>query len=266
MRHGAKTTTLLRHSCAASCSARPTPVALEDSPLSFASTRAQSADDVAPSTAPAAASRGKTAGRLSAGVALVVDLVAGFQSAYVSAALFSVTVSAEGYASRARSNSSSSSSSSSEGGEGRTLMPPGYRVSCADISVFTAPDPAAPGRLEYYSEIQLISPFPPAAPKCAAPARAASTASLKAAVQPLTTSPHRPRTPPAQLSYRMRPVSNPVLLRLRALQNVLAAHNAPWEGRGREGGLGCGREKMLGICYEGRTRSGLGCEVRVGVG
>lgn len=43
---------------------------------------------------------------------------------------------------------------------------------------------------------------------------------------------------------------------------MLAAHNAPWEGRaGPEGSLGYGREKMLDICYERRKCSVLGCEI-----
>jgi hypothetical protein len=75
-------------------------------------------------------------------------------------------------------------------------------------------------------------------------------------------SPLRPRTPPAALAYRMRPVANPAVLRLRALQNLMYARGKEWEGRAREGGLGCGKERMLGIAFEGRGRSGLGCEVR----
>jgi len=38
-----------------------------------------------------------------------------------------------------------------------------------------------------------------------------------------------------------------------------------WEGRGREGMLGCGRDKVLGVGVEGRGRSGLSFgEVRIG--
>ncbi|KAF8140641.1 hypothetical protein EV363DRAFT_1579946 [Boletus edulis] len=75
-------------------------------------------------------------------------------------------------------------------------------------------------------------------------------------------SPLRPRTPPAVLAYRMRPVANPAVLRLRALQNLMCARGKEWEGRGREGGLGLRKERMLGVAFEGRGRSGLGCEVR----
>ncbi|KAG8219456.1 hypothetical protein J3R82DRAFT_384 [Butyriboletus roseoflavus] len=75
-------------------------------------------------------------------------------------------------------------------------------------------------------------------------------------------SPLRPRIPPAALAYRMRPVANPAVLRLRALQNLMYARGKEWEGRAREGRLGCGKERMLGIAFEGRGRSGLGCEVR----
>jgi len=60
----------------------------------------------------------------------------------------------------------------------------------------------------------------------------------------------------------MRPVANPEILRLRALQNLMCARGKEWEGRGREGGLGCGKERMLGIAFEGRGPSSLGCEVR----
>lgn len=75
-------------------------------------------------------------------------------------------------------------------------------------------------------------------------------------------SPLRPRTPPPALAYRMRPVANPAVLRLKALQNLMYARGKEWEGRAREGGLACGKERVLGIAFEGRGRSGLGCEVR----
>ena len=77
----------------------------------------------------------------------------------------------------------------------------------------------------------------------------------------ITPSPLRPREAPAMLRYRIRPVANPVLLRLKALQNVCAGEGVEWEGRAREGALGFGCDRLHGIAFDGIGRSRLGLEV-----
>ena len=77
---------------------------------------------------------------------------------------------------------------------------------------------------------------------------------------PLPRSPFRPPFTPACRLSRMRPVANPVLLRLQALHNMCAHHAIAWQ-RAREGSLAAGKEKMVGVAWEGIGRSGLGWEV-----
>jgi len=210
--------------------------------------------------------------RMSLGVSSLVDLAKGFQSVYINNIMFSTPL---GHDSRTERQSSSTSHLPSRivnqrdgehvGNTDKKLKPTGYRVLSSDVGIFTAPSPESLITPEAIHFIPLISPFPPP-PPAPSTSRALATANLKFLPQPiLQSSPYRPRDPPPHLVYRMRPVSNPVLLRLRALQNVLVERGKQWEGRGREGGLGCGRERVLGVAFEGKGRSGLGCEVRVGV-
>lgn len=179
----------------------------------------------------------------------IVDVAKGFQSAYISTTMFSVGA--------APSHSSASSSQFRAGPSNRrNFRPYGYRARPGDVKKFTSlttPSPTAtePEPIHF---IPLVSPFPPGA--ALAVYRSASSHSL------VIPSPLRPRTPPTALAYRMRPVANPEILRLRALQNLMCLRGKEWEGRGREGGLGCGKERMLGVAFEGRGPSGLGCEIR----
>lgn len=59
------------------------------------------------------------------------------------------------------------------------------------------------------------------------------------------------------ISWRIRSVNNPVYLRLRALQNVVMSHGLQWEGRGREMSMGGGRDRMVGVAYDGMGSSKL---------
>ena len=77
----------------------------------------------------------------------------------------------------------------------------------------------------------------------------------------VTPSPLRPREAPTTLRYRIRPIANPVLLRLKALQNVCAGEGVEWEGRAREGALGFGCDRLRGVAFDGIGRSRLGWEV-----
>lgn len=179
----------------------------------------------------------------------IVDVAKGFQSAYISAAMFSVGASP--------SPSPSSFSHFCEVHFSRkSPRPYGYRARPADVKKFTTPSTIATSP-EPVHFIPLVSPFPITPSVSPQVHRSVSSNSF------LIPSPLRPRTPPTALAYRMRPVANPEILRLRALQNLMCARGKEWEGRGREGGLGCGKERMLGIAFEGRGPSGLGCEVRI---
>ena len=105
---------------------------------------------------------------------------------------------------------------------------------------------------EHYTLIQLLSP---------SERRNPSPSSTSPQSVFITPSPLRPRDVPSSLRYRIRPIANPVLLRLKALQNVCAGGGVEWEGRAREGALGFGRDRLQGVAFDGIGRSRLGWEV-----
>ena len=105
---------------------------------------------------------------------------------------------------------------------------------------------------EHYTLIQLLSPSERRNPSPSA------TSPLSVFITP---SPLRPRDEPTTLRFRIRPIANPVLLRLKALQNVCAGEGVEWEGRAREGALGFGRDRLQGVAFDGIGRSRLSWEV-----
>lgn len=105
---------------------------------------------------------------------------------------------------------------------------------------------------EDYTPIQLLSPSERRNPS---PSAASQLCMF------ITPSPLRPRETPTSLRYRIRPIANPVLLRLKALQNVCAGEGVEWEGRAREGALGFGRDRLQGVAFDGIGRSRLSWEV-----
>jgi len=105
---------------------------------------------------------------------------------------------------------------------------------------------------EHYTLIQLLSPSERRNPS------PSTTSPLSVFITP---SPLRPRDAPTTLRYRIRPIANPVLLRLKALQNVCAGEGVEWEGRAREGALGFGRDRLQGVAFDGIGRSRLSWEV-----
>lgn len=189
--------------------------------------------------------RGTLVKRVTRSVATIVGVAKGLQSAYLTATMFtagspymdSVTPSQPRGSLRCQ----------------RQARREGYRALAKDVRTFTDATMSISQTCEPVHFIPLVSQPSETAglPKPPVPKNAV-----------IFPSPLRPRTPPAALAYRMRPVANPAVLRLRALQNLMYARGKEWEGRAREGGLGCGKERMLGIAFEGRGRSGLGCEVR----
>ena len=65
-----------------------------------------------------------------------------------------------------------------------------------------------------------------------------------------------------QVTWRIRSVGNPAYLRLKALHNVICKGGMVWEGKGRETALGGGRERVVGVAYDGVGRSSLSWEVK----
>lgn len=63
------------------------------------------------------------------------------------------------------------------------------------------------------------------------------------------------------LTWRIRSVENPVYLRLKALHHVILKGGMAWQGRGRDTALGGGRERVVGVAYDGVGRSSLSCEI-----
>lgn len=189
--------------------------------------------------------KGALVKRVTRSVATIVEAAKGLQSAYIAATIFTTESPYLDHVTPSQPRRSLQCQ--------REVRPEGYRALAKDVQKLTDATTPISHTSEPVHFIPLVSqpsvttglPKPPV-PK-------------NAIIFP---SPLRPRTPPAALAYRMRPVANPAVLRLRALQNLMCARGKEWEGRAREGGLGCGKERMLGIAFEGRGRSGLGCEVR----
>jgi len=75
-------------------------------------------------------------------------------------------------------------------------------------------------------------------------------------------SPLRPRHQLCTPEWRLRPVANPVTLRLKALSNRLYQRGIAWEGRAHTGSLGCGRERLTGVAFEGLGGSRLAFEAK----
>jgi hypothetical protein len=71
------------------------------------------------------------------------------------------------------------------------------------------------------------------------------------------------QVPIGQLSWRIRCVGNPAYLRLKAVQNIVWRKGVKWEGCGRDTAMGGGRERVIGIAYEGARRSNLGCSIPI---
>ncbi|KAL5534026.1 hypothetical protein ACEPAG_486 [Sanghuangporus baumii] len=137
------------------------------------------------------------------------------------------------------------------------LKPSGYRASPGDVQYF-APYPIhGPTRdLNLPSDLNIplvptyTNPDAPVPPRVFAPL---------AFVPP---SPLRPRETPITPEWRLRPVANPCMLRLKAHAKCLNEKGLPWEGRAHPGSLGCGRERLTGVAFEGLGGSRLAFEAK----
>ncbi|KAH9858280.1 hypothetical protein C2E23DRAFT_920634 [Lenzites betulinus] len=197
--------------------------------------------------------------RVSRSVSTLMDFAAQFQKAYVKATMFSAGVDLYTRAdslspSRSPSRSPVRARGASVPVRGRAggLKPEGYRVRPTDAHTFTALALAEDGLGLGPAVLQrtLI-------PLGASGSGGSADAPRVFAVPPaLPRSPFRPQFPPHGVLSRLRPVANPLLVRLQALQNVCRVYGIQWPGAA--GGV---REKVVSVAWEGVGRSGLGWEV-----
>ncbi|OCH88768.1 hypothetical protein OBBRIDRAFT_836348 [Obba rivulosa] len=268
----------LRHSCHHS---RRVPVADSDHPLALPSARI---------TTPASRGRpltrnnsvtilgsipeesdGEGAGqslvsRVGRSVSGLMEVASQLQRAYIRATLFSIGERSRSL-SESRSPPARARAHTPPRARGKRVTleaaPAGHRARAADVRVFLTGTAASPD-----GEPDSSDPDTPAVQRSCVliPMHAPGTPAPPPRVFPPAPTP--PRSPfricaPGARGARVRPVANPVLLRLQALQNVCAGAEVPWEGRGREGRMGAGGEMVVRVAWEGLGRSGLGWEVRV---
>lgn len=207
--------------------------------------------------------------KMSKGLSRFVEMAAQFQRAYVKATMFSAgsdlyserdwgfadpSVSRSYSRSRTRTRSRVRSEEDVWARRGRTrerrglkLRPEGYRVTSIDVQTFLSdslvgdPTPNRPllplntlsSSASSSNSRPLRFPHPPSIPR----------------------SPFRSEPPPHELTQRFRPIANPLLLRMRAVQNLVCARAGV---RLEDANL---REKVVGVAWDGIGRSGLGWEV-----
>ncbi|TFK41991.1 hypothetical protein BDQ12DRAFT_677490 [Crucibulum laeve] len=150
-----------------------------------------------------------------------------------------------------------------------------------DIGVLSSLSPIAPEPPVKY--IPLTSPFPPTHPPrtvlpnplpytlvfkpiprtARSPFRFYNTHTFTHTTFPQSTPSADDAAPTAAVTWRVRIVGNPVYLRLKALQNVVCRRGTTWDGRGRDSMLGGGRERVMGVAFEGVGRTRLVNSVEV---
>ena len=211
--------------------------------------------------------------RVGRSVSTLMDMAAQFQRAYVKATLFSVGTDF----SRSRSDSRGSSGSRSPSpspwrtrrastsaprpvGRPGKLRPEGYRALAFDVSVLLSASTddelsGTPQPTRTLIPLALRLPGAEANMHCHGRVFPVPTQPPRSPFRVVQIQPGTPSHP------RLRPVANPVLLRLQALQNVCVLRALAWEGRPQEGRMCAGKEKLVGVAWEGIGRSSLGWEV-----
>lgn len=281
-----------------------TPVPIEDGPLPIPGKRVSNLSSSGTSRSRPRGSSKKERSTTPPGervmrrVSQFVELAKGFQSAYMKAALFSVSASSDTFEDRdihAAFIVSVSEGWQVRGGAPqaslRRLKPAGCRASTADVSTFLD----SPSIIESTSQFVLAPPIPlrsrrnpstdpprtilpdplpypivfkPLPIPCRSPFRLHLTQHT-----PPHTHTYNPTRAPwapdrrsgtsgheSTVTWRVRTVENPVFLRLKALHNIMWDRGTNWQGRAREGSLGAGKEKMLKVVFEGIGRSCLGAD------
>lgn len=241
------------------CGAHPlTPIDLQDCPLSFPCSCPQ---PTTPSLVQQPKSRSHFAARLvrkiGTSVSTFVDVATQFQAAYMRTTGFIVQLEpdlphdetvAQSWGSR-RARAAAKTSLPFDPTHPRAKI--NEIIAFKEGSAWSEPKEEIGIEQEHYTLVQLISPSERSLPP-------PPTSPLSMFITP---SPLRPREVSVGPRYRIRPIANPVLLRLKALQNVCADGGLKWEGRAREGTLGFGRDRLHGIALDGIGRSRLSLEV-----
>lgn len=223
-------------------------VPLAETPLSSAS-RSEKRDMGSPRNNSLDRLSGKSlVARVRLSVRSVVDLVTRAQSSYLRTVQFSLP-------SVAPSAPKGKSSPSSNRLPSRYLKVAGARASVSDVQVFVPkPERISFRLLHLASESNIPLPKmeiePEVNPSVSfGPNGLAARCSFGKRSRFLT-----------EPEWRLRPVYNPVALRLRAVANTLHKRGIAWEGYAQEGTLGYGHFKVYGIAYEGLGASRLAFE------
>jgi hypothetical protein len=188
--------------------------------------------------------------RVKQSVSSLLDFASRVQQSYIRTVQFAVPV-------PIRQDTQDESECSSEQPIAKAALKPiGFRVKSSDVQAFaprpdysTVREPLFPSEHNWpLLESNNAEPLPPR---------------IFTPIAFVPPSPLRPRYVPLNPEWRLRPVANPVMLRLKALQNVLGEYGLPWEGRAHAGSLGCGRDKLTGVAFEGLGGSRLAFEVKI---
>ncbi|KAH8119969.1 hypothetical protein DFH11DRAFT_1873288 [Phellopilus nigrolimitatus] len=237
---------LVVHSCRSSRTVRKSqliPVPLADTPLSGRATLEQEQETARRSSAEKNPDTKSAAliTRVRQSVSGLIDLASKMQQSYMRTIQFSVPLSLDVAS--------------------LTLEPSGYRASALDVQRFAPRAACTPTReLNFPSEVNI--PLNESHAARAGGGDAAAPARVFAPLAFVPPSPLRPRAAPAAPEWRLRPVANPCTLRLKALANLLGGRGVPWEGRAHSGSLGCGRERLTGVAFEGLGASRLAFEAK----
>lgn len=142
----------------------------------------------------------------------------------------------------------------------KPLRPPGYRASPKDVALLAMTESSSSDSTKC---IPLISPFPPVHPPRTTlpdplpypiifkPQILPAPSPLKRFARSALMNASRTVGPVARQRY----IPNPMFLRLQALKNIVWERGVDWEGHGRDGMLGCGKEKVIGLAFEETGRS-----------
>ena len=235
------------------------------------------------------------AGALVRRISIFVELAKGFQTTYAGAALFSLSASHDNFDASAFCDPAGEDTNKSVRGTWERVLPvndsrvprlrpAGYRASVSDVSCFLAStSPVGSGLSDQSSSkansppkyIPLTSPYPPTdIPHTVLPDPLPYRLIFKP-IPSTSRSPFRfhamselhtmyPSSNPfplaiasGQATWRLRSVGNPVHMRLKALHNMVKRYGMKWEGAARETALGGGRERVVGVAYEGVGKSML---------
>ena len=285
----------LRHSCHQRT--RLVHVALVDSPLNLdtpqpASRSARISHRGSQRSTSTVRAAKEGAGALVRRISIFVELAKGFQTTYAGTALFGLSASHDNFDALAFCDPAGEDTNKGVRGtwervlpsRAPRLRPAGYRASVSDVTCFLAStSPVGSGLSDQSSSeanpppkyIPLTSPYPPTdIPHTVLPSPLPYRLIFKP-IPPTSHSPFRfhamselhtmypssnpfpPAVASGQVTWRLRSVGNPVHMRLKALHNMVKRYGMHWEGAARETALGGGRERVVGVAYEGVGRSML---------